>query len=152
MAVSAIEISGFSEGLTCVAEKCKMLVENLQVPITIGVAGGSASGKTIFAKKLIEQFGSHENWEKDFKAVGSMRGIGWAILYYDSTVGRLFNIWIDEHDMGHVAGCQPLLVLDVFEHAYVLDYGIKRAGYIEAFFNAINWEEVTRRFGAAMKK
>ena len=90
-------------------------------------------------------YGSLENWEKDFKAVGGMRGIGWAILYEDSHSKELFNVWVNEHDMGHLAGCRPLLVLDIFEHAYTLDYGIKKADYIEAFLKAINWQAVEER-------
>ncbi|OGZ99498.1 MAG: superoxide dismutase [Candidatus Sungbacteria bacterium RIFCSPHIGHO2_02_FULL_41_12b] len=97
-------------------------------------------------KKIIADFGNYENWEKDFKATGAMRGIGWTILYYDPEVKRVFNVWINEHDFGHLAGCKPLLVLDVFEHAYMLDYGLKRADYIEAFFKAIDWEVVASRF------
>ncbi|MFZ3383516.1 MAG: Fe-Mn family superoxide dismutase [Candidatus Methanoperedens sp.] len=90
-------------------------------------------------KKIVTDFGSYENWEKDFKATGSMRGIGWVILYYDGTEGRLFNTWINEHDAGHLCGASPLLVMDVFEHAYMVDYGLKKADYIEAFFKAIDW-------------
>lgn len=97
-------------------------------------------------REIARLYGSYENWEKDFKAVGAMRGIGWAILYYDPEKDQLFNVWVNEHDMGHLAGCKPLLVLDIFEHAYTLDYGLKKADYIEAFFKAIDWTEVNRRF------
>ena len=90
-------------------------------------------------KKLAEEFGSYENWEKDFRSTATMRGIGWVILYQDNLSGRLINQWINEHDTGHPAGCNPLLVLDVFEHAFMIDYGLKRADYIEAFFNNVNW-------------
>lgn len=88
-----------------------------------------------------------EDWEKDFRAVAAMRGIGWAVLYYDPVGRQAFNVWVNEHDQGHLAGCWPLLVLDVFEHAYILDYGLKRADYIEAFFKAIDWNAVNGRFG-----
>ncbi len=98
------------------------------------------------SKNLIRVYGTYENWEKDFKAVGGMRGIGWAILYYDPESKEFFNVWVSEHDMGHLAGAAPLLVLDVFEHAYTLDYGIKKADYIEAFFKAIDWNTVAGRF------
>jgi Fe-Mn family superoxide dismutase len=74
-----------------------------------------------------------------------MRGIGWAILYQDPTSGKLFNQWINEHDVGHPAGCNPLLILDVFEHAFMIDYGLKRADYIAAFFKNIKWEAVEGR-------
>lgn len=91
------------------------------------------------------EFGSMDFWEKDFKAMGAMRGIGWVILYRDPTANRLFNVWVNEHDVGHFAGCTPLLVMDVFEHAFVLDYGLKRADYIEAFYKAIDWPAVAGR-------
>jgi Fe-Mn family superoxide dismutase len=90
-------------------------------------------------KKMVEDFGSYETWEKAFRAVGSMRGIGWAVLYQDNITGRLINFWINEHDVGHPAGCNPILILDVFEHAFMIDYGLKRADYINAFFKNINW-------------
>jgi Fe-Mn family superoxide dismutase len=101
------------------------------------------SGK--LGKKLAEEFGSYEDWEKDFRATATMRGIGWAILYQDNLTGRLWNQWINEHETGHPAGCTPILVLDVFEHAFMIDYGLKRADYIEAFFNNVNWSAVESR-------
>ena len=96
-------------------------------------------------KKLAEDFGSYEDWERDFKGTGTMRGIGWAILYQDTITGRLINQWINEHETGHLAGGIPILVLDVFEHAFMIDYGLKRAEYIEAFFKNINWDKVGSR-------
>jgi superoxide dismutase, Fe-Mn family len=97
------------------------------------------------AAKLAADFGSCENWEKDFKATGAMRGIGWAVLYQDPASGRLLNFWINEHDAGHPAGATPLLIMDVFEHAFMIDYGLKRPDYIAAFFNNIKWEAVEAR-------
>jgi Fe-Mn family superoxide dismutase len=97
------------------------------------------------AKELIAGFGSYEDWEKDFRGVGTMRGIGWAVLYQDNTNGRLINQWINEHETNHFAGCAPILVMDVFEHAYMTDYGLKRADYIESFFKNINWKVVEGR-------
>ena len=96
-------------------------------------------------KKIEEDFGSFEAWKKDFTATGSMRGIGWAVLYQDTESGRLFNAWINEHDGGHLAGGTPLLVMDVFEHAYITDYQLERAKYIEAFFNVVDWEAAAKR-------
>lgn len=96
-------------------------------------------------KDILEAFGTFEGWRKDFAATGLMRGIGWAVLYRDNDSGRLFNAWVNEHDGGHLAGCTPLLVLDVFEHAYMADYQLERGKYIEAFFNAVNWEEADKR-------
>jgi len=97
-------------------------------------------------KKITEDFGTYENWEKDFRATGAMRGIGWVILYYDGAGKRLFNCWVNEHDVGHLSGAVPLLVMDVFEHAYMTDYGLKRADYINAFFKNIDWKEIEMRF------
>jgi Fe-Mn family superoxide dismutase len=113
----------------------------------LGPSELNSGGK--LATKINEDFGSFEKWMKDFKATGAMRGIGWVILYEDSNTGKLINFWIDEHDTGHPAGSQPLLVMDVFEHAYMIDYGIKRPGYIEAFFKNINWPVVESRLVAA---
>ena len=96
-------------------------------------------------RRIIEQYGDIESWEKDFRATGAMRGIGWVVLYEDTTNGRLINFWINEHDTSHPAGCAPLLIMDVFEHAFMLDYGLKRADYIEAFFKAVDWAAVGAR-------
>jgi Fe-Mn family superoxide dismutase len=108
-----------------------------------GKGGISKDGKA--SKKISESFGSAEAWEKDFKTTGAMRGIGWVVLYQDTASNRLINFWVNEHDAGHPAGCNPLLVMDVFEHAFMLDYGLKRADYIEAFFKNINWSAVEAR-------
>lgn len=108
-----------------------------------GKAALDKSGK--LGKKLVADFGSYEDWEKDFKGTGAMRGIGWAILYQDNVTGKLINQWINEHETGHFAGCVPILVMDVFEHAFIADYGLKRADYIEAFFKNINWSAVGSR-------
>ncbi|MBF4483021.1 MAG: superoxide dismutase [Dehalococcoides mccartyi] len=95
---------------------------------------------------LSVEFGSYQLWETDFKATASMRGIGWVILYKDPQTGRLFNQWINEHETGHLAGITPILVIDVFEHAFMTDYGLKRADYIAAFLKNINWDEAEKRF------
>jgi superoxide dismutase, Fe-Mn family len=96
-------------------------------------------------QKIVENFGSFDKWAADFRATGATRGIGWVVLYEDPKSGRLFNTWINEHDVGHLAGGQPLLVMDVFEHAYLPDYGLKRDEYIQAFFENINWKAVEGR-------
>ena len=108
-----------------------------------GKGGINKDGK--LAKKITEDFGNYETWEKDFKAVGSMRGIGWAVLYQDPMNGRLVNFWINEHDVSHPAGCNPLLIMDVFEHAFMIDYGLKRVDYIETFFKNILWSAAETR-------
>ena len=97
---------------------------------------------------LVTAFGSYENWLADFKILGMTRGIGWAVLVKDKSTGALMNIWIGEHDVGHLAGEEILLVMDVWEHAYMTDYGIKRADYIEKFLSAIDWQVVEKRYYA----
>jgi len=96
-------------------------------------------------KRLEENFGSYDSWAADFKATGAMRGIGWVVLYEDPQNGRLINAWINEHDTGHLAGGNPLLIMDVFEHAFLPDYGTNRGDYIQAFFQNINWPAVEAR-------
>jgi len=110
----------------------------------LGGDGDMAKAPNLMKKKQ-DQFGSVETCAKDFKATASMRGIGWVIMYQDMENGRLFNQWINEHDGGHPAGGNPILVLDVFEHAFITDYGLKRADYIEAFFKNIKWDVVEKR-------
>jgi Fe-Mn family superoxide dismutase len=112
--------------------------ENLGGKVALDPAGK-------LAKKLAESFGSYEAWEKDFRATGAMRGIGWVVLYQDPASGRLINFWVNEHDVSHPAGCNPLLIMDVFEHAFMIDYGLKRADYIDAFFKNINWPAIESR-------
>jgi Fe-Mn family superoxide dismutase len=112
--------------------------ENLGGKKTLDMAGR-------LSKKLAQDFGSYETWLQDFKGTGAMRGIGWAILYQDNMSGKLINQWINEHDVGHPAGCVPILILDVFEHAFMIDYGLKRADYIEAFLKNINWAATESR-------
>jgi Fe-Mn family superoxide dismutase len=109
--------------------------------------GGKAALDPVgkLGRKIVEQFGDVESWDKDFRATGAMRGIGWVVLYEDPANGRLINFWVNEHDVSHPAGCQPLLIMDVFEHAYMIDYGLKRVDYIEAFFKNIDWAAVESR-------
>jgi Fe-Mn family superoxide dismutase len=110
----------------------------------LGGKGGINKAGKLF-QKLVESFGSYEAWEKDFKGTGTMRGVGWAVLYQDILSGKFINFWINEHDAGHPSGGMPILVMDVFEHAFMIDYGLKRADYIEAFFRNVNWPEVEKR-------
>ena len=96
-------------------------------------------------KALAAGFGSAEQWQTDLRASGAMRGIGWVILYQDTLGGRLFNQWVNEHDVGNLAGARPLLVMDVFEHAFMIDYGLNRADYVAAFFKNVSWDTVEAR-------
>lgn len=107
--------------------------------------GGVTLSGRVLRPKIESTWGSVENWEKEFRGLASMRGIGWVILAHDKKDGKLFNVWVNEHDGGLLAGATPLLVMDVFEHAFMLDYGVKRADYINAFMEAVDWHSVEER-------
>jgi Fe-Mn family superoxide dismutase len=99
-----------------------------------------------FYQATVDSFGSYEVWKADFVSIGKMRGVGWAICYQNPTNGAVSNHWISLHEVGNVAGFQPLLVMDVWEHAYLLDYKpADRPKYIEAFFSNIDWHAVEAR-------
>jgi Fe-Mn family superoxide dismutase len=109
--------------------------------------GSPLSAGSKLSQKISQDFGSFDAWVKDFKATGTMRGIGWVILTHDCCGNRLYNTWVNEHDLGLLAGSKPVLIMDVFEHAFMVDYGLKRADYIESYFKAIDWSEAEKRFG-----
>jgi Fe-Mn family superoxide dismutase len=101
-------------------------------------------------KALTEQFGSFDAFKEDFVKTGASRSIGWAILYFDPAAETLTNQFVQLHEDGNVAGFVPLLVMDVWEHAYMVDHGAGgRGDYISAFLNNINWSVVERRFAEA---
>jgi superoxide dismutase, Fe-Mn family len=99
-----------------------------------------------FLKATEYSFGTYDMWKLDFTSVGKMRGVGWAVCSLNPASRRLSNHWISLHEHGHVAWFIPLLVMDVWEHAYLLDYKpAERASYIEAFFANIAWKAVEKR-------
>jgi Fe-Mn family superoxide dismutase len=108
-------------------------------------AGDPDRGSNFF-KAAEQSFGSYDIWKADFTGVGKMRGVGWAICYQNPANGRLSNHWITLHETGNVSGFVPVLVMDVWEHAFLLDYKpAERPKYIEAFFSNINWEVCEQR-------
>ncbi len=103
-----------------------------------------------FLKAAETSFGSYDIWKADFVSVGKMRGVGWAICYENPANGRLSNHWITLHEVGNVSGFNPVLVMDVWEHAFLLDYKpAERPKYIEAFFSNIDWAACEQRLTAA---
>ena len=99
-----------------------------------------------FVKAAETSFGSYDIWKADFVGIGKMRGVGWAICYQNPNNGQLSNHWITLHETGNVAGFVPILVMDVWEHAFLLDYKpAERPKYIEAFFSNIAWNMVEDR-------
>ena len=97
------------------------------------------------ADRLEDSFGGFEVWKNDFLSTAKMRGIGWAALYQDPNNGKLMNFWINEHNEGHPADAKLILNVDVFEHAFMPDYGINRAQYLEAFMQNLEWKEIEKR-------
>ena len=113
-----------------------------------GGGTGDATKSSQFVTAAEAAFGTYEIWKADFVGIGKMRGVGWAICYQNPSNGRLSNHWITLHETGNVAGFVPILVMDVWEHAYLLDYKpAERPKYIEAFFSNINWNTVEGRLG-----
>ena len=111
--------------------------------------GSDAPRGSQFRSAVERSFPSYEIWKTDFVSVGKMRGVGWAIAYSDPANGQVSNHWIVMHQTGNVAGFVPLLVMDVWEHAYLLDYKpADRPKYIEAFLANIDWTAVDHRVKA----
>ena len=111
---------------------------------------GEADGKIL---ELIKQwFGSYEQWEEEFKrtSLALAGGSGWVILAYNLHNGEVHNYWAWDH-MHNAPFARPLLVLDMYEHAYHMDYGAAAQKYVDAFMPNVNWEEVNRRAEAALK-
>ncbi|HET9533502.1 MAG TPA: Fe-Mn family superoxide dismutase [Blastocatellia bacterium] len=99
-----------------------------------------------FFMAVEESFGSLDIWKADFTSIGKMRGVGWAICFQDPANGHLSNHWITLHQEGNIAGFNPILVMDVWEHAYLLDYKpAERPKYIEAFLSNVDWDVIEQR-------
>ena len=108
----------------------------------LGGPGGAATGA--IAETITRDFGSFEKWAAEFTACG-LAARGWVVLAYDLDEGRLMNIVCDLHNQGGVWDAVPLLVLDVYEHAYFIDYATARKKYIETFMKNIDWQAINGR-------
>ncbi len=96
-------------------------------------------------QKIVQKFGSYDNWIRDFKATALTRGVGWVVLSWDSKRDLLFNAWITEHDTGPLYKYTPLLVIDLWEHAYLSQFQLDRGKYLDIVFKYIDWTEVSKR-------
>jgi len=114
----------------------------------LGGEGGQPAGELLAAIEI--DFGTYEKWQTDFKAT-AMAARGWAWLAYDRDWQKLGNYLGDAQNTFPIWNAVPVLALDVYEHAYYLDFGIKRADYIEAFFQNLDWGVVENNFGRAIK-
>ena len=100
-------------------------------------------------KALENQYGNFDNWIAEFKATGMMRGIGWAILYHDPIGKQFHNAWVTDHELGQLAGLPIILAMDMWEHAYMVDYvPSEKKNYIEAFFSNLSWQTLEERYTA----
>jgi Fe-Mn family superoxide dismutase len=108
----------------------------------LGGKGGQPGPKVL--DLLTKSFGSFEKWQADLKATG-IAARGWAWTAYDWDAGSLFNFIGDEQNTYPIWNCTPLVALDVFEHAYFIDYGTGKAGYIDTFFKLLDWDVVQKR-------
>ena len=112
--------------------------------------GADVSESSALGTTIVANYGSIANWKKDFTTIGTMRGVGWAVLYHDPATGRLSNHWITLHEDGNIAGFKPLLVMDVWEHAFLLDYKpADRPKYIEAFLSNVDVGVIEMRLTGA---
>lgn len=105
------------------------------------------------AETLATKYGSFDDFLTHFTSVGMMRGIGWTILYYDP-IGKTPHVaWVGDHEIGQLAGLPIILAMDMWEHAYMVDYvpGEKKQ-YISAFLDNVNWETVAKRFDTATSR
>jgi Fe-Mn family superoxide dismutase len=109
--------------------------------------GGSdpISSKSKVYGAIVDQFGSFDAWIEKFKETCLLRGIGWTILYWNPTTGILRNIWIEEHSTGPLIGEKPLLVIDLWEHAFLCQFGTDRKKYVETILNYVDWNVVEDR-------
>lgn len=126
-------------------------VRNHEIYFT-SLSGGAKplQAESKLKKTLEEQHGSFEKWSASFKNLAMTRGVGWAVLWYDKKDNRLLTSWIDEQHLGQLNGCDMILALDMWEHAYVYDYATsEKKKYIEAFFENLNWEVIEKNFTEA---
>lgn len=114
--------------------------------------GGNGKADGSARKQITQWFGSYEAWEAEFKRTGNALsgGSGWTILAYNQQTKALHNYWAADHS-SNAPFSVPLLVLDMYEHAYQMDYGAAAAKYIDAFMQNVNWEEVNRRVESLSK-
>jgi superoxide dismutase, Fe-Mn family len=107
-------------------------------------------GESELKKQIENDFGSFDVWLSSFKSIATTRGVGWAVLWYDRKDKRLLASWIDEQHLGQLSDCAPVLMLDMWEHAFVTDYQPSgKKNYIEDFFANLNWQVIEKNFSSA---
>jgi len=118
-----------------------MILHELYFPV-LGSNKMQPGAKT---KAIFETyFGGFDNWRADFVACGTSAR-GWAVLIYEQRTGTFRNILMDLHDEGNVTGAFPLIVMDVYEHAYFIDYGTDKGEYINKFIDSLRWDIIEKK-------
>jgi len=109
--------------------------------------GGSQSAAgTEFEKYVSEQFGGFEDYLNDIRRIAATRGIGWVVTYYDPKAQRFLNTWVSDHELGQLSGLPIVFALDMWEHAFMVDYlPATKANYVEAYLALVNWKVVSER-------
>jgi superoxide dismutase, Fe-Mn family len=109
--------------------------------------GGGGTARGSLAEAITRDFGSMERWRAEFSAMGKAEGggSGWVLLMYSPHDKRLVNQWAADHTNA-IAGGRPVIALDMYEHAYHMDYGAKAGGYVDAFMEAINWDNAVKLY------
>ncbi|MBU6431277.1 MAG: superoxide dismutase [Patescibacteria group bacterium] len=103
--------------------------------------------KSALKKSISETWGSFDNWLTRFKSIALTRGIGWAVLFYDPQTKSLLNTWVDEHHIGNLSGLSFIMGIDMWEHAFMIDYlPSQKKDYVSAFFDNINWTVAEENF------
>lgn len=113
-----------------------------------GERGGDP--ESALAKCAAERYGSGDEFIAHIKQVAGTRGIGWTVVYYDPAVKSLHTAWVDDHQLGQLAGLPIILALDMWEHAYMVDYvPADKKNYVDAFLDNVNWTVIEERFARA---
>ena len=106
--------------------------------------------ESLLAKSVSEKYGDWEKFIAHFKTLAMTRGVGWSILYYDPIGKTPHVVWVEEHHLGHLSGLPVILAIDMWEHAYMVDYiPADKKQYIEAYLSSVNWETIEERFNRA---
>jgi len=109
--------------------------------------GGDGQANGTIVDALAKQWGSFEAWSNEFKAMGMMRGIGWVLLTYDPKGQMFHNVWVSDHELGHLATLPIMIAMDMWEHAFMVDYVPAQKGdYVAAFMQNLKWSKVEERF------
>lgn len=106
---------------------------------------GKIKADSEVSRAITREFGSYEAWIKDFKATCLLRGIGWAVLYFNPITKKMRNVWIQEHSTGPLIGELPLLVVDMWEHAYLCQFGLQKIDYVNTALGYVDWDVVESR-------